>query len=58
MKNTLIFIVGLVILVLAFILDLIGIPNTKEGFGLVQIIGAVVGGVLLVYGLVKMGKKK
>lgn len=58
MKNTLIFIVGLVILVLALILDLIGIPNTKDGFGLVQIIGAVVGAVLVVYGLVKMGKKK
>lgn len=57
MKNTLIFVLGIIILVLAVILDMLGF-NTKEGFGLIQIAGVVVGAILIIYGLIKMGKKK
>jgi hypothetical protein len=57
MKNTLIFVLGIIVLVFAVILDMLGF-NTKEGFGLIQIAGVVVGAVLIIYGLIKMGKKK
>ncbi len=57
MKNTLIFIIGIIILVLAVVLDYLGL-NTKEGFGLVQIAGVVIGAVLIIVGLIRMGKKK
>jgi len=57
MKNTLIFVLGIIILVLASILDMLGL-NTKEGFGLIQIAGVVVGAALIIYGLIKMGKRK
>jgi hypothetical protein len=57
MKNTLIFVLGIIILVFAVILDKLGL-NTKEGFGLIQIAGVVVGAALIIYGLIKMGKKK
>lgn len=57
MKNTWILLLGLLILIFSLILDMLGL-NTKEGFGLVQIIGTVIGAVLVIYGLVMMTKKK
>jgi hypothetical protein len=57
MKNTWILLLGLLILIFSLVLDMLGM-NTKEGFGLVQILGTVIGAVLIIYGIVMMRKGK
>ena len=58
MRNALILIVGIIVLVLSLILDVIGLKNTQEGFGTVQIIGTIVGVILIIIAVVMMLAKK
>ena len=56
MKKALLLIIGIVILLVAIFLDYFGF-NTKPGYGIIQIIGMVVGGALIIFGLVMKSKK-
>ena len=58
MRNTWILIVGIIILVISLILDYLGLKNTQEGFGTVQIIGTIVGAILIIIAVVMMLAKK
>lgn len=56
MKNTLLIIIGILLMILFVILDFLPF-NTKEGFGLVQIAGTAIGAILVILGAVKVFKK-
>ncbi|HRZ42494.1 MAG TPA: hypothetical protein P5228_07315 [Bacteroidales bacterium] len=57
MKKFWFILAGVIVVVGSVFLDQFGL-NTKEGFGLVQIAGLVVGAVLILVGLIVKGKKK